>query len=213
MLSDIELLELLSVKICHDLAGPIGAISNGLDLMEDADAIMQKKALELIEDCSKQAINRLKLFRKLYGMNLEKSEANLTEIKLLLDNYFLDTKISLNWPADNLFISYYTVDNLIGKLLIALVLAGSSFLVSGGIIGIKFHQLSSGCELIVSLSSVKNMKIDQTSLDILQCDIPKAQLDTKNIQFYLIRRFANLISASLTIVHEPALLSFVVKLS
>ncbi len=203
MLNDIELLELLSAKICHDLSGPVGAVSNGLDLMEDADEEMKKKAIELIDECAHQAISRINLFRKLYGVNVDTNQANLVEIKSLLDHYLMDNKITIDWPVEDLFISYYVIDNRIGKLIIAVIVAGASFLIQGGVISIKFNQLGTGCELIITLKPRKIIKIDQTSLDILHHDIPKSNFDTKNIQFYLVKRLISVLPATITVLQEP----------
>jgi histidine phosphotransferase ChpT len=203
MLNDIELLELLSAKICHDLSGPVGAVSNGLDLMEDADEEMKKKAVDLIDECAHQAIGRINLFRKLYGVNVDTNQANLVEIKSLLDHYLMDNKITIDWPVEDLFISYYVIDNRIGKLIIAVIVAGASFLIQGGVISIKFNQLVTGCELIITLKPRKTIKIDQTSLDILHHDIPKSNLDTKNVQFYLVKRLISALPATITILQEP----------
>src|ERR1700741_5367235 len=44
---ELRVFELLASRVCHDLIGPISAVGNGLELLEDADKEMAGDALEL----------------------------------------------------------------------------------------------------------------------------------------------------------------------
>ena len=44
---DLRVVELLASRLCHDLISPIGAVNNGLELLEDEDSGMAEDALEL----------------------------------------------------------------------------------------------------------------------------------------------------------------------
>ena len=54
---DLKVLELLSSRLCHDLISPIGAVSNGLELLEDEDSGMAEDALELSIKSARRASN------------------------------------------------------------------------------------------------------------------------------------------------------------
>ena len=45
MVTTVKLLELMSARIFHDLAGPIGAINNSVDFFEDNNPIIKEKAM------------------------------------------------------------------------------------------------------------------------------------------------------------------------
>ena len=61
------LLEQLASRICHDLISPIGAIGNGLELIEEMGPDMSDEALKLIAHSAAQAAAKLGAFRLAYG--------------------------------------------------------------------------------------------------------------------------------------------------
>lgn len=61
-----ELSALIASRICHDLIGPIGAIVNGLELLEMAGGVPGPE-LELIADSAHGASARLRFFRIAFG--------------------------------------------------------------------------------------------------------------------------------------------------
>lgn len=66
--SDLELAALISSKICHDVINPVGAINNGLEILdEDGDGDSQKYALEMIRNVTAQASARLQFARYAFG--------------------------------------------------------------------------------------------------------------------------------------------------
>ena len=66
--SDIELAALISSKICHDVIGPVGAIYNGLEILnEDDEAASRSYALDVIRNVTEQASARLQFARFAFG--------------------------------------------------------------------------------------------------------------------------------------------------
>jgi len=69
ILEDTTLAALISSKICHDLAGQIGAINNGLELLEEeSDEDTRYYALELIHNSAKAAWAQLDFNRLAFGV-------------------------------------------------------------------------------------------------------------------------------------------------
>jgi histidine phosphotransferase ChpT len=66
---DIRVSELLASRLCHDLAGPIAAIGNGAELLDDDDPDFVRQAATLIGDSAGTAAKRLQLFRYVYGFS------------------------------------------------------------------------------------------------------------------------------------------------
>jgi histidine phosphotransferase ChpT len=66
---DMRVCELLSARLCHDLAGPIAAIANGAELLGDEDPDFARDAAKLIGDSAQTASKRLQLFRFVYGFS------------------------------------------------------------------------------------------------------------------------------------------------
>jgi len=66
---DMRVSELLTSRLCHDLAGPIAAIGNGAELLDDEDPDFVRQATTLIGDSAATATKRLQLFRFVYGFS------------------------------------------------------------------------------------------------------------------------------------------------
>ena len=64
---DLRVVELLCARLCHDLVGPVAAISNGVELMGDDDPDFVRDAVALIGDASGKASSRLQFYRFAFG--------------------------------------------------------------------------------------------------------------------------------------------------
>jgi histidine phosphotransferase ChpT len=68
MLDDLDLTAFMSSKICHDLVGPVGAINNGLELLEEeTDDETREYAFQIIQNSAQIAWARLEFARLAYG--------------------------------------------------------------------------------------------------------------------------------------------------
>lgn len=67
-ISDLELTALVASRICHDLISPVGAIANGLEVMdEDNDRDMRAHAMDLIRNSAARASAKLQFARLAFG--------------------------------------------------------------------------------------------------------------------------------------------------
>jgi histidine phosphotransferase ChpT len=64
---DLRVLELLSSRLCHELISPVGAINNGIELMDEDDPEFVKEATKLIGNSARTAGRRLDFYRFAYG--------------------------------------------------------------------------------------------------------------------------------------------------
>ena len=68
MTSQTDLAALLCSRLCHDLLSPVGAMSNGLELLADErDPEMRARCVELLEQSATISTNKLKFFRLAFG--------------------------------------------------------------------------------------------------------------------------------------------------
>ena len=63
---DMRVLELLTARLCHELSGPIAAISNGVELLAEEDpdpglagASFMRDAVALVSQSARRAASRL----------------------------------------------------------------------------------------------------------------------------------------------------------
>jgi len=67
-LNDLDLAALLSSRICHDVISPVGAIANGLEVLdEEHDEKVRAYALDLIRKSTDQASAKLQFARLAFG--------------------------------------------------------------------------------------------------------------------------------------------------
>src|SRR5258708_6853909 len=67
-MNDLEFAALLVSRVCHDLVSPVGAVVNGLEVLEDeTDLAMRADALRLVAASAEQAAARLQFARIAFG--------------------------------------------------------------------------------------------------------------------------------------------------
>ncbi|MDU9003228.1 histidine phosphotransferase family protein [Sedimentitalea todarodis] len=93
--SNHNLASLIGSRICHDLISPIGAITNGLELLDMAGG-MQGPELELISDSVGNAGARIRFFRIAYGAAGEQMLGR-TEVLSVLDDVSRGGRLRLHW--------------------------------------------------------------------------------------------------------------------
>jgi histidine phosphotransferase ChpT len=72
---DLRVLELLTARLCHELSGPIAAISNGVELLAEEDpepaaspaTSFVRDAMALVSESARRAGGRLQFYRFAYG--------------------------------------------------------------------------------------------------------------------------------------------------
>src|SRR4029078_2298960 len=68
MTSPTDLAALLCSRLCHDMLSPVGALSNGLELLADEkDPGMRKSCFEWLGESARISAAKLKFFRLAYG--------------------------------------------------------------------------------------------------------------------------------------------------
>ena len=66
--ASLDLASLLCSRLCHDMLSPVGALTNGLELLADEkDPEMRQRCFELLEQSAKTSANKLKFFRLAFG--------------------------------------------------------------------------------------------------------------------------------------------------
>ncbi len=100
MTSQTDLAALLCSRLCHDMLSPVGALSNGLELLADEnDPEMQKRCIELLEQSAKISTDKLKFFRLAFGAAGGFGEAvPVEEAQDVVSALASDVKrVELNW--------------------------------------------------------------------------------------------------------------------
>ena len=100
-MNDLDFAALLVSRVCHDLVSPVGAVVNGLEVLEDErDATMRADALKLVASSAEQAAARLQFCRIAYGAaGSAGAELDLTEVGRIVSGLLLGGKVTIDWRA------------------------------------------------------------------------------------------------------------------
>lgn len=96
--SSAELAGLIGSRICHDLISPIGAIANGLELL-DMSGGPTGPEMDLISDSAGNAGARIRFFRIAYGASGEQA-LGASEIRDILAGLTSGGRIAFDWLPD-----------------------------------------------------------------------------------------------------------------
>jgi histidine phosphotransferase ChpT len=130
MADDLQLSALLCARLCHDLVGPISALSNGVEFLADEDPEMRRQAADLLVQSAGQAARRLQFFRLAFG-RLDGMAVPLAEVASAAQAFFTDRRIELKWPTLEDIPAEAPVRRSL-KLLLNMALFASEALVRGG---------------------------------------------------------------------------------
>ena len=151
--SEVDLAALMCSKICHDLLSPVGAINNGLELLEDeTDPVMRDRCMDLLADSARVSADKLKYFRLAFGAaggfgdNVDPAEA-----RQLIESLIGDSgKITLGWALQGEALPKKAI-----KILLNLALIAKEALVRGGSLDVGAEQGELGIEVVVRAEGVK----------------------------------------------------------
>lgn len=93
--TDVNLAELIGSRICHDLISPIGAITNGLELLEMVGGT-QGPEMELISGSVGSAGARIRFFRVAFG-SASDQPLGRAEVSALLKDVEAAGRVRVRW--------------------------------------------------------------------------------------------------------------------
>ncbi|WP_119301891.1 histidine phosphotransferase family protein [Dongia deserti] len=137
-------LELACSKLCHDVISPIGAVNNGLELLEEEeDAALREEAAALAQRSAKRASVLLQVYRSALGNAGNQQTFGPREAVALAKEFLQNGKAQLSTgelPESNSVPAGY------GKLTLNLIILGAESLPRGGTINLQVRspQLGNG---------------------------------------------------------------------
>jgi len=187
--------EQLMVKFCHDLAGPIGAVANGLELMEDLGENVESEIFKLVRQSSSTVSYRLRYFRMAYGvMGADDQLIGLGEIKPVVENYYSGEKVQFTWGIDS-NVSALPVSAV--KLILNLLLVANGCLLRAGeiVLGLEKHGSD---QLVITLTVQGPGVLVPPHYEQVWTDQASGSLDQKSVQALFIKHLAHQYNAKFT---------------
>ena len=120
-LEALDLAALLCSRLCHDLISPVGAVVNGLEVLEDDnDEETKTFALELIKKSARVASARLQFCRLAFGAaGSAGASIDLGDAESVARGFLEDEKLKLAWQLPRALLPKNRVKLLLNLLIIA----------------------------------------------------------------------------------------------
>jgi len=94
-----DIAALLGSRICHDLISPIGAISNGVELLQmSGDGTGPE--IDLISESVSNANARIRFFRVAFGATSPGQMIGAKEVRAILSDYTQGARVQIDWNSD-----------------------------------------------------------------------------------------------------------------
>lgn len=186
-----QLADMISSRICHDLISPVGAISNGVELMSELNGYSPE--MELISQSAENAQAKLMFFRVAFGASGRGAMIGHASATSVAQKMFANGRISVDFPTP-----WGDRDRNLIKLLYLLLLCIESSLPRGG--NMCCIPTDSGWKI-----TVEDAKIDPAEKlwNALLNGDPFGALVSQEIQFQLARDAAETIDITLSASISP----------
>jgi histidine phosphotransferase ChpT len=193
----LELAALLCSRVCHDLISPVGAIVNGLEVLDDDPKPEDREfALDLIRKSAKTASARLQFCRLAFGAaGSSGAQIDLGDAQAMARGHIEDGKTTISWNLPRLLLPKNRV-----KLLLNMMVIAQQTIPRGGVL--KVDSVGEGESMgFRVVASGLNARLPQNIADLLG----SAQLvatDAHSVQPYYTRLLGEACGLSVRLVAE-----------
>lgn len=192
-----DLAALLCSRVCHDIISPVGAINNGLELLDEGGA--DEDAMNLIRQSARNASARLQFARIAFGaagsagMQIDTGDAEAVTTAFLKNE-----KPELVWTGTRALLPKNQV-----KLLLNLVLVSLASIPRGGKIAVTLTDTLTDKPKFSLSSSGPMLRVPPKFLELHSGRTPEEPIDAHSVQPYYTLLLAH--EAKMTIsIHATA---------
>lgn len=192
-MNEIEFSALMVSRVCHDLVGPLGAVVNGLEVLEDErDPAMRDDAIRLVATSANQALARIQFMRIAFGAaGSAGAELDLGEVGRLVQGLLDGGKVKLEWNVPG---AYWAKDW--AKLLMNASLLGADCLPRGGVVRV---EAEAGAPRFRVHAAGTVARMGEEVARMLRNGEASAPLDARAIQSYLTYRLSRTVQGTLAV--------------
>ncbi|MDG2004666.1 MAG: histidine phosphotransferase family protein [Novosphingobium sp.] len=185
--SSLDLASLLCSRLCHDLLSPVGALSNGLELLADEeDPDMRARCFELFEQSAKISTDKLKFFRLAFGAAGGYGDmVPVAEARALVDALAANNdRITVQWQLSGDALPKPAI-----KTMLNFAMIGLDALVRGGILEVVAEAREGASEVAVRAVGTK-IAFDQDVGRALDGTLPQGELSSRTAPAEMLRQVA-----------------------
>src|SRR5436190_2211890 len=193
----LELAALLCSRVCHDLISPVGAIVNGLEVLDDDPKPEDREfALDLIRKSAKTASARLQFCRLAFGAaGSAGAQIDLGDAQTMARGHLEDAKTKIVWNLPRVLLPKNRV-----KLLLNMMVIAQQTIPRGGVLTVDSIGEGGGSGFRVSASGL-NARLPQNIADMLSVN-STASVDAHAVQPYYTRLLAQACGLSVTLAPD-----------
>src|SRR4051812_7523038 len=193
-MTEIEFAALLVSRVCHDLVGPLGAVVNGMEVLEDErDPAMRADAIKLVTMSADQALARIQFMRIAFGAaGSAGAELDLGEIGRLLAGLLEGGKVQLAWNVPRL---YWAKDW--AKLIMNASLLAADCLPRGGLVTVEAGPDAQAPSFHIRAEGL-NARVTEDVDRAIKGEAP--HVDARHVQPYLAYKLARSVNAKISLM-------------
>jgi len=197
-MTEIEFAALLVSRVCHDLVGPLGAVVNGMEVLEDErDADMRADAIRLVTSSAEQALARIQFMRIAFGAaGSAGAELDLSEIGRLVTGLLAGGKTSLVWDVGA---AYWGKDW--AKLLMNATLLAADCLPRGGIVRVTIGPDPAVPSFRIEARGT-HVRVAEDVQRMLRGESTLGAVDARGVQPFLTHKLSRTVNAGLLLRQE-----------
>ncbi|MCV0397388.1 MAG: histidine phosphotransferase [Rhizobiaceae bacterium] len=172
-----DLAALLCSKVCHDIISPVGAINNGLELLDEGGA--DEDAMNLIRTSAQNASAKLQFARIAFGaagsagMQIDTGDA-----AAVATAFFRNEKPELTWSGGRALLPKNKV-----KLLLNLLMVSNGAIPRGGSISVELSDLETAPRFDI-LAKGPMVRVPPKFLEMHSGRVPEEPVDAHSVQAY-----------------------------
>lgn len=176
-LSAADLAALLCSKVCHDIISPVGAINNGLELLDEGGA--DEDAMNLIKQSARTASARLQFARIAYGaagsagVQIDTGDAQNVAMQFMKGE-----KAELTWEGPRVLLPKNKV-----KLMLNLMIVANAAIPRGGKVAVNLMEPETNLRISIKASGPM-LRVPPKFLEMHSEGKSSEPIDAHSIQAY-----------------------------
>ncbi|GAB1582656.1 histidine phosphotransferase ChpT [Phyllobacterium phragmitis] len=177
VLSAADLGALLCSRICHDIISPVGAINNGLELLEEGGA--DEDAMNLIKASARNASARLQFARIAFGAAGSAGvQIDTGDAQNVASEYMKGEKAEFSWNGNRVLLPKNKV-----KLLLNLILIGNAAIPRGGSLVAAIENAEAEPRFVITAKGPM-LRVPPKFLELHSGKTPEEPIDAHSVQPY-----------------------------
>jgi histidine phosphotransferase ChpT len=193
----LDLAALLCSRVCHDLISPVGAIVNGLEVLDDNPKPEDREfALDLIRKSAKTASARLQFCRLAFGAaGSAGAQIDLGDAHNMAKGHIEDGKVTMTWNLPRLLLPKNRV-----KLLLNMLVIAQQTIPRGGTLAVDPVGEGEAINFRITAAGL-NARVPQNIVDLLSAT-SSSSIDAHAVQPHYTRLLAEACGLKVTLTLE-----------